>query len=67
VTAVEEHEDFIDFIGRSGSVYRCMRMYERLSGYGASVLENILEELNQSGQAKAGLITFEDFRGMHRG
>lgn len=41
ITKVSEDDDFYHFEGSSGSVYHCHKKSHGISGYGASVLDNI--------------------------
>jgi hypothetical protein len=44
ITKVESTDDYCDFHGWSGSVYRCHKNSYGTNGYGGSVLQNFIEE-----------------------
>lgn len=49
VTHVDEDENSYLFHGSSGSVYKCHKTSYGISGYGMSVLSNMIAEANEDG------------------
>ncbi len=45
ITKIDEHEEFYEFHGMSGSIYRCYKRCYGMSGYMSSVLANIQENI----------------------
>lgn len=48
ITEVLEVGDFYEFVGESGSVYRCHKQCERMTGYMMSVLEGFQSQQTDS-------------------
>ncbi len=44
ITSVTEDDNFYYFHGSSGSTYNCHKKSQGISGYGSSVLNNIIEK-----------------------
>lgn len=65
IAKFEEHENYIDFIGASGSVYRCGKGQgcERLNMYAYSVLQGFIEDGSKAEPPiKLAEISFEEFK-----
>ena len=43
ITSVREDDDYYIFVGSSGSEYHCHKRAHGISGYGAGVLQNMIE------------------------
>jgi hypothetical protein len=48
VTKIEATENYFDFIGSSGSVYRCGRQNYGTSGYSQGVLSGIIKDVSDN-------------------
>jgi hypothetical protein len=44
IVNVESTDDYYDFHGQSGSVYRCYKKSYGTNGYGGSVLQNFIDK-----------------------
>lgn len=63
-SGIERHEidgDYINFIGSSGSVYRCYIQSEGVTGYTGSVLQQMLERTNIEDGWEAETITLGEY------
>jgi hypothetical protein len=56
ITEVQDHGEFIDFVGESGSVYKCHKHGYGMSGY----MFNILEGFIAQGKDEGVIITIND-------
>ena len=63
-SGIERHEidgDYINFIGGSGSVYRCYIQSEGVTGYTGSVLSEMIEQVNNTDEMNVEVITLEEY------
>ena len=51
VERVEDKDEYYDFIGHSGSVYRCSKTGYGITAYGIEILTNLIEQ--SDGKAEA--------------
>ncbi len=68
ITKIEFKDDFYSVCGHSGSVYKCHKNYYGTTGYGGSVLHDVVEKSKDLGvEVKIlGLSEFEDwFKNYH--
>ena len=59
IKEVKREKDFVDFIGFSGSIYRCYRNSERFSGIMASVYDSFRNSIGQDASIEP--ILLEEF------
>lgn len=62
IRAYCEHPPFIDFQGVSGSLYRCHREFERMSDYGADVLDKIQQQAQLTQGIHIEVILFAEYQ-----
>ena len=63
IKEVKRSEEFVDFIGHSGSIYRCHRNCERFSGIMSSVYSGFRNAISEDGTINASIepILLEEF------
>lgn len=54
--------DFYEFLGYSGSIYRCDKTRESMTNYMTSILENLKEKLLESGLGTVEVINMETLK-----
>ena len=59
IADVIENEFYFDFVGRSGSIYRCHKNGYGVNMYGSGVLKNYLDQANEAEDTSLEILTEE--------